>query len=88
MAGTVPAYQGLDTAQKTRMRIENRLIENLESIIVDRMAQVIGHLHARLPVLIHRCGVKNCPAAARRLGAIHRHIRATQQLGTPQYAAG
>ena len=75
----IPAQQRLAGRDPSRLEIDERLVEQLEFLVRQRLAQVELEDAARLDDLRHLVAEEAEGAAAVRLGAIQRHVGVLQQ---------
>ena len=77
----LPAQQRLDRGDLAALRVDLRLVEELEFLGGDGLAQVAQQLELGLGVGVHRARVEAELDAARALGRVHRRVGAGDQLG-------
>ena len=87
--GMQPAYQRLDPARLHRGGVEDRLIDDREAVLLERLAQLVGKAHALGARGVDRRVVEGDAVAAELLGEIHRDVGAAQQfLGADRLVVG
>ena len=79
----LPTHHGLETDQLVVRETDDRLVENLEAALVDRLSQLPLELSA-LRALALRFGAEDLGAiAAELLGAMHGDLGIAHQLAGP-----
>ena len=75
LAVTPPAYQRLGTDHAATAQADLGLVEQIELLVLQSLAQIDLHLHARLRIDVHLPGEEAVVAPAAVLGTIQRGIR-------------